>query len=119
MLTVPPCGRDAGVLSDGLPDASGAIAPFQVICALRMALLLAVNTDVVRCDTAVSRYNYGTESPTLRCFDAFGEVDFPVHLMATFRFSVSPKVSWPVKQNKTKELAERGGFEPPIQLLTV
>ena len=59
MLTVPPCGGDAGVLSDGLPDAFAAIAPFQVIGALRMALLLAVNTDVVRFDTAVSRYNDG------------------------------------------------------------
>jgi hypothetical protein len=95
LLTVPPCCGDTGVLSNRLPDAFAAIALFQVIGARRMTLLLAVNTDVVRFDTAVSRYNDGTESQTLRCFDAFGEVS--LSLDGNLRFSVSPKISQAVK----------------------
>ena len=51
-----------------------------------MALFFAANEDVIRFDPAVSRYDDGTESQALGSFDALGEVDFLVHLTATFGF---------------------------------
>ena len=51
-----------------------------------MALLFAAYKDVVGFDPAVSRNDDGTESQTLGSFDALGEIDFFVHLAATFDF---------------------------------
>jgi len=67
------------ITSDGLPNAFAALAPFEVIGALWVALFFAAYEDVIRFDSAVSRYDDGTESQALGSFDALGEIDFLVH----------------------------------------
>ena len=65
LLAMASCCGGAGVPSDGLPNAFAALAPFEVIGALGVALFFAAYEDVIGFDPAVSRYDDGTESQTL------------------------------------------------------
>ena len=49
-----PWGSGGGILSYGLPNAFAALAPFEAISTLRMALFFAANEDVIRFNAAVS-----------------------------------------------------------------
>ena len=51
-----------------------------------MALFFAAYEDVIGFDPTISGNDDGTESQTLRSFDALGEVDFFVHWTETFGF---------------------------------
>ena len=79
LLAVASCCCGGRITSDGLPNAFAALAPFEIIGALGMALFFAAYEDVIGFDPAVSRYDDGTESQTLGSFDALGEIDFLVH----------------------------------------
>src|SRR5271165_5440802 len=105
------CGRGGGVPSDGLANAFAVLAPFEVIGALGMALFFAAYEDVIRFDAAVSRDDDGTESQTLGSLDALGEIDFFVHLTATFGFRYHRRYHSLSSYSKQRNLAERGGFE--------
>jgi len=64
LLAMASCCGSAGVPSDGLPNAFAALAPFEVLGALGVALSFAAYEDVIGFDAAVSRDDDGTESQT-------------------------------------------------------
>src|SRR6202035_4330970 len=79
---------------------------------LGMRFLFSVDKDVIWLDPAIGRKNDRAVANAAFGLHSLGEIDLPVHV--GYLISVSPTVSQHVKYNKTKELAERVGFEPPI-----
>jgi hypothetical protein len=87
-----------------------AIAPFQVVRPLGVRFLFSIDEDVIWFDPAIGRKDDWAVAKAALGLHSFGEIDLPVHW--GYLISVSPTVSQHVKYNKTKELAERVGFEP-------
>jgi hypothetical protein len=90
-----------------------AIAPFQVVRPLWVRFLFSIDEDVIWPDPTVGRKNDRAVAKAALGLHPFGEIDLPVHV--GYLISVSPTVSQHVKHNKTKELAERVGFETIVQ----
>jgi hypothetical protein len=89
-----------------------AISPLQVVCPLGVRFLFSIDEDVIWFDPAIGRKNDRAVAKAALGLHPFGEIDLPVHV--GYLISVSPTVSQHVKYNKTKELAERVGFEPRL-----
>jgi hypothetical protein len=90
-----------------------AIRPLQVVRTLGMRFLFSIDEDVIWFDPAIGRKNDRAVAKAALGLHSFGEIDLPDPV--GYLISVSPTVSsHHVKHNKTKELAEREGFEPPI-----
>jgi hypothetical protein len=87
-----------------------AITPLQVVRTLGVRFLFSIDEDVIWFDPAIGRKNDRAVAKAAFGLHSFGEIDLPVHV--GYLISVSPTVSQYVKYNKTKELAERVGFEP-------
>src|ERR1700735_5251775 len=77
-----------------------------------MRFLFSIDEDVIWFDPAIGRKNDRAVAKAALGLHSFGEIDLRVHL--GYLISVSPTVSQHVKYNKTKELAERVGFEPTL-----
>src|SRR3984957_11953698 len=112
LFTVSLRGGVGNVLAYRHPNAVKAIAPFQVVRPLGMRFLFSIDEDVIWFDPAIGRKNHWAVANAAFGLHSFGEIDLPVHV--GYLISVSPTVSQHVKYNKTKELAERVGFEPTL-----
>src|SRR5208282_3623591 len=80
---------------------------------LGVHFLFSIDDDVIWLDPAIGRKNNRAVAKAAFGLHPFGEIDLPVHV--GYLISVSPTVSQHVKYNKTKELAERVGFEPTLE----
>src|ERR1700688_4334228 len=112
LFTVSLRGGVGNVLAYRHPNAVKAIAPLQVVRTLGMRFLFSIDEDVIWFDPAIGRKNHRAVANAAFGLHSFGEIDLPVHV--GYLISVSPTVSRYVKYNKTKELAERVGFEPTL-----
>jgi hypothetical protein len=97
------------VLAYRHPNSPGAIPPLQVVRTLGVHFLFSIDEDVIWPDPAIGCENDWAVAKAAFGLHPFGEIDLPVHV--SYLISVSLTVSQHVKYNKTKELAERVGFE--------
>jgi hypothetical protein len=74
--------------------------------------LFSIDEDVIWPDPAIGCENNWAVAKAAFGLHPFGEIDLPVHV--SYLISVSLTVSQHVNYNKTKELAERVGFEPRL-----
>src|SRR5580658_5218486 len=113
LFTVSLRGGVGNVLAYRHPNSVKAIAPFQVVRPLGVRFLFSIDEDVIWFDPAIGRKNDRAVTKAAFGLHPFGEIDLPVHV--GYLISVSPTVSQHLKYNKTKELAERVGFEPTLE----
>src|SRR5271154_6190251 len=112
LFTVSLRGGVSNVLAYRHPNAVKAIAPFQVVRTLGVHFLFSIDEDAIWPDPAIGCENHWAVAKAAFGLHPFCEIDLPVHW--GYLISVSPTVSQQVKYNKTKELAERVGFEPTL-----
>jgi hypothetical protein len=74
--------------------------------------LFSIYEDVIWPDPAIGCENDWAITKAAFGLHSLGEIDLPVHV--SYLISVSLTVSQQSKYNKTKELAERVGFEPRL-----
>jgi hypothetical protein len=110
---VPFGGGLSNVLAYRYPNAMKAIPPFQVLRTLGVHFLFPIDEDVIWPDPSVGCENDWAVAKAAFGLHPFGQIDLPVHV--GYLISVSPTVSQHVKYNKTKELAERVGFESTLK----
>jgi hypothetical protein len=75
-----PARRRCGwIVPKGESSSFCALPPFEVVGALRVTLLPAIDQNPVRSNATVGGKNDWAVSETLKSFDALGDVDFAVH----------------------------------------